>query len=313
LTAPLRVVFAGTPEFSVPALDALHAAGHRIVAVYTQPDRPAGRGRAVAPSPVRRRAAELGLVVEQPVSLKALEARQRLAGHAPDVMVVVAYGLILPQAVLDVPRLGCINIHASLLPRWRGAAPIQRAILAGDERTGISIMLMDAGLDTGPELLRRELPIGPRETAGELHDRLAQAGAAAVVEALDGYAAGRLAPCPQSTQGVTYAAKLRKDEARIDWTQSATAIDHQVRAFVPWPVAETLWHGEQVRIWSAQPAAEHTAAAPGTVLADTPGRIVVACGTGALELLSLQFPGRKPLPAREVLNARDLTETRFGV
>lgn len=316
--SPLRIVFAGTPEFSVPALDALHAAGHSIVAVYTQPDRPAGRGRVLAASPVKQRALALGLTVEQPPTLRTADAQARLAAFAPDVMVVVAYGLILPQAVLDVPRLGCLNIHASLLPRWRGAAPIQRAVLAGDARTGISIMRMEAGLDTGPELLRREVTIGPRETAGELHDRLAPLGAEAIVEAVAGWAGGRLQPQPQPEEGATYAAKIRKEEARIDWSRPAVDIDRQVRAFNPWPVAETTLDGESVRVWSAQPWGQAPVdkflargLTPGAVL-DVPGRIVVATGDGELELLQLQWPGRKPLPARDVLNARNLAGARFS-
>jgi len=314
VTSPLRIVFAGTPEFSVPALDALHAAGHSILAAYTQPDRPAGRGREVAASPVKQRALELGLQVEQPASLRAPEAQQRLAALAPDLMVVVAYGLILPQPVLDIPRLGCLNIHASLLPRWRGAAPIQRAILAGDTRTGISIMKMDAGLDTGPELLRRELDIGPRETGGELHDRLAPLGAAAIVEAVAGWAGGSLTPQPQPEAGATYAAKIRKEEARIDWSRTAVEIDRLVRAFNPWPVAETRLAGEQVRVWEAQPldAKPATAALHGDVVPAAPGRIIVATGAGLLELLTLQFPGRRPLRAREILNSRTLAGARFG-
>jgi methionyl-tRNA formyltransferase len=313
---PLRIVFAGTPEFSVPALQALHDAGHSIVAVYTQPDRPAGRGREVASSAVKQRALALGVPVEQPPTLKSPDAQQRLAAYAPDLMVVVAYGLILPQAVLDIPRLGCLNIHGSLLPRWRGAAPIQRAVLAGDERTGISIMLMDAGLDTGPELLRRELTIGPHETGGELHDRLAPLGAQAIVEAVQGWAAGTLRAMPQPAAGATYAVKIRKDEARIDWTRTADEIDRQVRAFNPWPVAETRLGGEQVRIWEACPVTAENAAephaAPGTVLKAPAGRLVVATGGGLLELLTVQFPGRKPLKARDILNSRPLGGERFG-
>jgi methionyl-tRNA formyltransferase len=231
-------------------------------------------------------------------------------------MVVVAYGLILPQAVLDIPRLGCLNIHGSLLPRWRGAAPIQRAVLAGDERTGISIMLMDAGLDTGPELLRRELTIGPRETGGELHDRLAPLGAQAIVEAVPGWAAGSIRATPQPAAGATYAAKIRKDEARIDWTKSADEIDRQVRAFNPWPVAETRLGGEQVRVWEARPVTAESAvepcAVPGTVMKAPAGRLVVATGDGLLELLTVQFPGRKPLKARDILNSRPLGGERFG-
>jgi methionyl-tRNA formyltransferase len=322
LTAPLRIVFAGTPEFAVPALEALHGAGHDIVAVYTQPDRPAGRGRGVTASVVKQRALALGLRVEQPVSLRTPEAQATLAAHAPDVMVVVAYGLLLPQAVLDIPRLGCLNIHGSLLPRWRGAAPVQRAVLAGDERTGISIMKMDAGLDTGPELLRREVPIGPRDTAGQLHDRLAPLGAEAIVEAVAGWATGTLRLRPQPGEGVTYAAKIRKEEARIDWSRSADEIDRLVRAFNPWPVAETTLDGEQVRIWAAAPEnrghspindpnPRMSPVLPGTVL-DVPDRIVVATGDGALELLRVQLPGRKPVGARDILNARRLEGVRFG-
>jgi methionyl-tRNA formyltransferase len=309
----LRVVFAGTPEFAVPALQALHDAGHAIVAVYTQPDRPAGRGRALAASAVKQRALALGLAVEQPPTLRTAQAQAQLASFSPDVMVVVAYGLILPQAVLDIPRLGCLNIHGSLLPRWRGAAPIQRAVLAGDERSGISIMLMDAGLDTGPELLRREVTIGARETAGQLHDRLAPLGAQAIVDAVRGWAAGSLVAQPQPAEGATYAAKISKEEARIDWTRSARAIDAQVRAFNPWPVAETKLGDEQVRIWEARPADESTgASAPGAVVHAQDGRLLVATGDGVLEVLVLQFPGRKPLAARDILNSRPLRGERFG-
>jgi methionyl-tRNA formyltransferase len=309
----LRVVFAGTPEFAVPALQALHDAGHAIVAVYTQPDRPAGRGRALAASAVKQRALALGLAVEQPPTLRTAQAQAQLASFSPDVMVVVAYGLILPQAVLDIPRLGCLNIHGSLLPRWRGAAPIQRAVLAGDERSGISIMLMDAGLDTGPELLRREVTIGARETAGRLHDRLAPLGARAIVDAVRGWAAGSLVAQPQPAEGATYAAKISKEEARIDWTRPARAIDAQVRAFNPWPVAETKLGDEQVRIWEARPADESTgASAPGDVVHAQDGRLLVATGDGVLEVLVLQFPGRKPLAARDILNSRPLRGERFG-
>jgi methionyl-tRNA formyltransferase len=228
-------------------------------------------------------------------------------------MVVVAYGLILPQPVLDIPRLGCLNIHASLLPRWRGAAPIQRALLAGDERTGICIMQMDAGLDTGPELLRGELAIGPRETGGELHDRLATLGARLIVEGVAGRAAGTLMPRPQASEGATYAAKLRKEEARIDWTRPAIEIDRTVRAFNPWPVAETRCDGEQLRIWKAQPCDTPIGTAGAGTVLEVPGRIVVATGQGALELLTVQLPGRRPVAAREALNARKLHGLRFDV
>jgi len=314
MTHRLRIVFAGTPEFAVPPLDALHGAGHELVAVYTQPDRPAGRGQALTASPVKRRALELGLTVEQPASLKSPEAVDRLRAFGADLMVVVAYGLILPQAVLDVPRLGCWNIHASLLPRWRGAAPIQRAILAGDTSSGITIMQMEAGLDTGPMLLVRETPIGPREHGGVLHDRLSVLGAEAIVAAIDAWQAGDLSPRPQPAEGATYAAKIRKEEARIDWTQPAVAIDRQVRAFNPWPVAETTWDGRQLRLWQSapEPAAEQAGAAPGAVLESAGGRIVVATGAGALRLQQVQVAGRRAMSAAEFLNANTLAGARLG-
>ncbi len=322
MNSRLRIVFAGTPEFSVPALDALYAAGHEIVAVYAQPDRPAGRGRTLGTGPVKRRALELGLRVEQPPSLKSEEAVAVLASFAPDLMVVVAYGLILPRAVLDVPRLGCVNIHASLLPRWRGAAPIQRAILAGDTRTGVTIMKMDPGLDTGPMLLIRETDIAAGEAAGSLHDRIARLGAEAVVEAVAGLAAGSLVPVPQPVDGATYAAKIRKEEATIDWTSPASAIVRQVRAFNPWPVAETRWQGRQLRIWEARPLAEAPCVpapgaaggqcAPGRVIEAEPGRLVVSTGEGFLEVHRLQLAGRNAMPAAEFLNANPLVGEKLG-
>jgi methionyl-tRNA formyltransferase len=312
MTSRQRIVFAGTPEFSVPALDALHAAGHAIAAVYTQPDRPAGRGRTLTASPVKRRALELGLPVEQPGSFKEAGAVAQLAGHAADLMVVVAYGLILPQAVLDVPRLGCLNIHASLLPRWRGAAPIQRAILAGDTRTGVTIMKMDAGLDTGPMLLERPVGIGADETAGQLHDRLAAVGAEAIVTAIDEWLAGRIVPAPQPAEGATYAAKIRKEEATIDWTQPAAAIVRQVRAFNPWPVAETRWQGQQLRIWEARALEAAHDAAPGEVIEAAGGRLTVATGGGSLRVERLQLAGRGVLSTAEFLNANKLLGARLG-
>jgi methionyl-tRNA formyltransferase len=311
---PLRIVFAGTPDFSVPALDALHAAGHSLVAVYTQPDRPAGRGRTMTASPVKQRALALGLPVEQPATLRHPEAAARLAGFAPDLMVVVAYGLILPQPILDVPWLGCLNIHASLLPRWRGAAPIQRAILAGDLRTGITIMKMDAGLDTGPMLLGRETAIGRGETGGQLHDRLARLGAEAVVTAIEEWTAGRLVPQPQPAEGATYAAKLRKDEAVIDWTRPAAELERLVLAFNPWPVAETCWRGQQLRVWRAACRADAPpgGARPGKVIEAADGRILVATGLGTLRLDTLQLPGRKPTAAADFLKANALAGCQLG-
>jgi methionyl-tRNA formyltransferase len=322
MTSRLRIVFAGTPEFSVPALDALHAAGHDLAAVYTQPDRPAGRGRELRAGPVRRRALELGLRVEQPATLRSREAAATLASFGADLMVVVAYGLILPQAILDLPRLGCLNIHASLLPRWRGAAPIHRAILAGDTFTGVTIMKMDAGLDTGPMLLVRETGIGPEETAGALHDRLAALGAGAIVEAVAGWADGRLAPVSQPAEGVTYAAKISKEEALIDWSRPAIEIARQVHAFNPWPVAETRWLGRQLRVWEAAPLtpADVQQGPGGTVAGSEPGRVVetgrgrlvVATGEGLLELRRLQVAGRNAMPAAEFLNANALAGARLG-
>jgi methionyl-tRNA formyltransferase len=313
LTRPLRIVFAGTPDFSVPALDALHAAGHTMVAAYAQPDRPAGRGRVLTAGPVKQRALALGIPVEQPATLKTPDAVRQLASYDPDLMVVVAYGLILPQAILDTPRLGCLNIHGSLLPRWRGAAPIHRAILAGDSRTGITIMKMDAGLDTGPTLLTRETAIGEQETSGQLHDRLAALGAGAVVDAIEQWTAGRIAPVPQSADGMTYAAKIRKEEAVLDWTHSALDLSRRVRAFNPWPVAETRWRDQQLRIWEAAALALATpSAAPGEVIEARDGRIVVATGDGALRLDTLQLPGRKPTGAAEFLRANPMQGSRLG-
>ncbi|MGB5104329.1 MAG: methionyl-tRNA formyltransferase [Steroidobacteraceae bacterium] len=308
----LRIVFAGTPEFSVPALDALHAAGHELVAVYTQPDRPACRGRAVAAGPVKTRALELGLRVEQPATLRTPEAIAQLAALEPDLVVVVAYGLILPQGILEVPDLGCLNIHASLLPRWRGAAPIHRAILAGDARTGITIMKMEAGLDTGPVLLTRSTGIGARETVGSLHDRLAALGAEAIVVAIDEWRSGRVRPVPQPEEGVTYAAKIRKEEATIDWSRPADEIGRQVRAFNPWPVAETRWDGHQLRIWEAEALPGDAGAEPGRVVEARHGRIVVATGSGALKLGQVQLAGRRVTGAAEFLNAHSLADARFG-
>jgi methionyl-tRNA formyltransferase len=261
---------------------------------------------------VKRRALEFGLAVEQPATLRTPQAVDRMREFEADLLVVVAYGLILPQAVLDVPRLGGWNIHASLLPRWRGAAPIQRAILAGDAVTGITIMQMEAGLDTGPMLLACETQIGPREPAGQLHDRLSRLGAQAIVAAIDDWQGGRIKPTPQPAGGVTYAAKLRKEEARIDWSRPAAAIDAQVRAFNPWPVAETTWAGRQLRIWQCEPEPLATPAGPGTVLESSGGRIVVAAGEGALRLTQVQLAGRRVMPAAEFLNAHTLAGARLA-
>ncbi|MDG4648992.1 methionyl-tRNA formyltransferase [Roseibacterium sp. SDUM158017] len=301
----MRVVFMGTPDFSVPVLDALVAAGHEIACVYCQPPRPAGRGKKERPSPVQARAEALGLPVRHPASLKPPEAQAEFAALDADVGVVVAYGLILPQAVLDAPRLGCLNIHASLLPRWRGAAPIQRAIMAGDDTTGVCIMQMEAGLDTGPVLLRRELAIGAEETAGQLHDRLSALGAEAIFAALERM--GALAPEAQPDEGVTYAHKIDKAEARVDWTQPAEGIARTIRGLSPFPGAWTLIGGKRVKLLGAR-AAEGVGA-PGTVLEG----LTVAAGEGAVEITRLQPEGKPPMDAADWLRgARLAAGTRIG-
>jgi methionyl-tRNA formyltransferase len=308
----LNLVFGGTPEFAVPALTALLAAGHRIAAVYTQPDRPAGRGQKLQMSAVKKCALKHGLRIEQPTTLREPSAALHLAGFHADAMIVVAYGLILPQAILDVPRLGCINIHGSLLPRWRGAAPIQRALLAGDVQTGVTIMRMDAGLDTGPMLSSRALSINDRETSSTLHDRLSSLGAQALCETLPSYASGTLQANPQPGDGVTYAHKIRKEEAVIDWRGAAPAIDRQVRAYNQWPVAETLWRGQQLRIWEALPAKAPTHEHPGTVIEATKQGIVVATGDGVLAITRLQLAGRKALSAADFMHSQRIVGDRLG-
>ena len=307
----LRILFAGTPEFSLPPLRALLGSGHAVVGVYTQPDRPAGRGRRLVASPVKAVALTHGVPVHQPASFKAAEDVAGLEAVAADLMVVVAYGLLLPQRVLDAPCLGCVNIHASLLPRWRGAAPIQRAVLAGDAETGITIMQMEAGLDTGPMLHVRRLPIAPDETGGSLQDKLSQLGAEALMEALPGIEAGTIEPRPQDDAAATYAKKLQKQEALIDWTGAAPAIERQVRAFNPWPVAETRLDGEVLRIWRAR-AVEGSGGLAGAVVAASRDGIDVATGAGRLRILELQPPGRRAMAARDFLNARDLGGVVLG-
>jgi len=318
---PLRVAYAGTPEFAAAALAAILQAGDRlsltVPLVLTQPDRPAGRGMKLQASPVKQLALQHGLPVAQPVSLKldgrhpadAAAAREALLAAAPDVLVVAAYGLILPSWVLELPRLGCLNIHASLLPRWRGAAPIHRAIEAGDARTGITIMQMDAGLDTGPMLLRAETAILADDTTATLHDRLAAQGAELVLQALADAAAGRLQPVVQPAEGVNYAHKIEKAEATIDWRQPAAVIERRIRAFDPFPGASSQMPGEAgaetVKVWAARLADAVTpAGAPGQVLAVEPDGLCVACGDGALWLTRLQRPGGKRVSVREFLQAR---------
>ena len=309
-----RIVFAGTPSFAVPALSALIAADWPVLAVYAQPDRPAGRGRKTNVGPVKQAALDAGIPVLQPTSLKTAEALEQLRALAPDLMVVAAYGLILPASALDCPRLGCINIHASLLPRWRGAAPIQRAIAAGDEQTGISLMKMEQGLDTGPVFATQRTRIGPRETGGSLHDRLAAIGAKLLLESLPALCEGTLIPEPQDPQLATYASKLEKREAKIDWQRSAVEIDRQIRAFNPWPVAQAGYDGETLRIWEACPlddTNDHQSSetSPGTVLDSSATGIDVATGDGTLRIQRLQAPGKRPISAADFARARQVDGT----
>ncbi len=305
VVSPLRVAFAGTPQFAVPALQALLASRHSVVGVLTQPDRPKGRGRQLTPSPVKALALSAGLPISQPPTLCTAAGLDAVAALAADVMVVVAYGQILPQELLRLPRLGCINIHASLLPRWRGAAPIQRAILAGDAMTGVTLMQMDEGLDTGAVLAVRSVPIGARDTSAALHATLATLGAQALLEVLAGLSAGTVHARPQPQAGVTYAPKISKAEAHIDWGAPAGVIAAQVRAFNPWPVAETTFADEQLRIHDAYAGPDDAApsAAPGTWLGLAGDALRVACGVGELHVTQLQRAGRKVVAAREFVNS----------
>jgi methionyl-tRNA formyltransferase len=300
----MRIVFAGTPDFAVPSLRAA-AQRNEVVAVYTQPDRPAGRGRELTPSPVKREALQRGIEVVQPENFKAAVSKAALRALQPDLMIVVAYGLILPQSVLDIPTYGCWNVHASLLPRWRGAAPIQRAIEAGDRASGVCLMQMEKGLDTGPVLLSRQLEIGAGETGGQLHDRLADLGAQVLADGLSLLRAGiRPVPQPQPEQGVTYAHKLDKGEARLDWSQPATRLANQVRAFNPWPMAEAVVTGERLRLHGAIALEETHDAAPGTLLRAGRDGLDVACGEGVLRIRVLQREGGKAITAADYLNGR---------
>ena len=306
----MKVAFAGTPEFAAAALEAILAAGFDVPLVLTQPDRPAGRGMQLQPSPVKRVALAAGIPVHQPEKLRTPEQQAPLADVQADVLVVAAYGIILPQAVLDLPRHGCLNIHASLLPRWRGAAPIHRAIEAGDAETGITIMQMDAGLDTGPMLMKRVVPIDADDTTGSLHDRLAQAGAALIVDALRALPGG-LSATPQPAEGVTYAAKIGKAEAAIDWTRPAAEIARAVRAFNPFPGALATLDGTPIKLWRAR--AIDASGTPGEVLLAEGAGVIVACGEGALCVTELQKPGGKRLPAADFLRGLPIaTGARFA-
>jgi len=315
----MKIIYAGTPEFAAVALQALHAAGHEIVLVLTQPDRPAGRGMQLQASPVKQFALAHNIPVAQPISLRldgkhpqvARDAHDLLQSVGADVMVVAAYGLILPRSVLDIPKMGCINIHASLLPRWRGAAPIHRAIEAGDAETGVTIMQMEEGLDTGPMLIMQNLPIATDDTTGSLHDKLAALGANMIVAALAQLP--NLAAMPQPETGITYAAKLTKEEASLDFNQPATLIARKIRAFNPFPGASAIFNDVSLKLWQAQAITGDNDATPGQVVQADDAGVVIACGSGAIRVTQLQKPGGKRLPAREFLQGFALSNGYFQV
>ena len=302
MTEALRIVFAGTPEFAAAHLKALLDTPHQIVAVYTQPDRPAGRGQKLMPSPVKQLAVDNAIAVMQPPSLKDAAAQAELAALEPDLLVVVAYGLILPQAVLDIPRFGCINSHASLLPRWRGAAPIQRAVQAGDAESGVTVMQMEAGLDTGPMLLKVRTPITADDTGGSLHDRLAELGPPAVIEAIAGLASGTLMGEVQDDALANYAHKLNKEEARIDWSRPAIELERLIRAFNPWPICHSTLNDAPLKVLAGRIGEGQ--GQPGEILAASKDGLTVACGSGALLLTRLQLPGGKALNFSDLYNSR---------
>ena len=306
---PLRIIYAGTPDFAVPALESLIASHHHVVAVYTQPDRPAGRGRKIQFGPVKQIAVDADIEVQQPVSLKDDESIKTLADYQCDVMIVAAYGLILPQQVLDTPKYGCLNIHGSLLPRWRGAAPIHRAIQSGDTETGVTIMQMAAGLDTGDMLLKVKCSISASDTGQTIHDRLANDGATALLEVLEKI--DDLSPQVQDESLTNYAQKLNKAEAEIDWNQPATVIDRAIRAFNPWPVAYTLYNGKPLRIFMSKLIDKSSDKTAGTVISESPEGIEIATGDGVLSFSRLQLPGKKAIDVKDFLNGRSLLNTQF--
>ncbi|MBD3612763.1 MAG: methionyl-tRNA formyltransferase [Hydrogenovibrio crunogenus] len=312
MTQPLRIIFAGTPDFSVPPLKTLIDSEHEVVAVYTQPDRPAGRGRKLTASPVKQTALEHDIPVYQPVSLKTPEAQAEFEALQADVIIVVAYGLILPKAVLDMPKYGCLNIHASILPRWRGAAPIQRAIQMGDAETGVTIMQMDVGLDTGDMLTILKTPIKPEDTAQTLHDRLSALGCDAMMTTLSNLQTDQLSPVKQDERQVTYAEKLNKAEAELDWQASAQTLARQVQAFNPWPVAFTQYQGQPLRIWQAEVGHASTQKSPGLVISVSKTGMEVATGKGSLLIKQVQPSGKKAMPAYDFAQARQLTGQTLG-
>lgn len=312
----MKIIFAGTPEFAVPSLQALLGSNHEVVAVYTQPDRPSGRGQKLMPSPVKALALEHKLPVYQPKTLRNTDVQAQLAELEPDVMAVVAYGLLLPQAVLDIPKHGCVNVHPSLLPRWRGAAPIQRTILAGDVDTGVATMQLDLGMDTGPILLLEKTTVEPNETSGQLHDRLAVVGAELLVKTFDLMAQDKIKPQPQAEEGVTHAAKVTKLEAKIDWEISAKQLQHIICGYNPWPVAHTTYFGQVLRIWAAEVIDGQVNEFPGTIVKVGKEGVDVATTKNILRIKRLQLPGGKPLTATEFLNREhgriEVNTTRLG-
>ena len=303
----MRLVFAGTPAFAAHTLSALLNSGHTVCAVYTQPDRPAGRGRKLTASPVKQIALEHNIPVEQPLNFKEQTTREVLASYQADLMIVVAYGLLLPQSVLDTPKHGCINIHASLLPRWRGAAPIQRAILTGDHETGVCIMQMEAGLDTGPVLAKATCPISNTDTTQQLHDRLATLGATTLLSTLSNFTESQVNAQAQNDCDSTYASKLEKSEATIDWQQPASSLLRQINAFNPWPIAQTQWQEKTLRIWAAVDLKTPNEASPGRVINADKAGIDIACGEGTLRITQIQAPGKRAMAVSDFLNANPLS------